>query len=91
MIVNTALIYLLCINLLAFAAYGLDKWKAVHDRWRTSEKALISLAIIGGSIGALLGMRIFRHKTRKPLFYIGVPAILILQAALLPLVLIRLY
>lgn len=72
--------YLLCINLAAFIVYGMDKQKAVKGKWRISEDALIGLAVIGGSVGALLGMRIFHHKTRKKKFSVGVPVILLLQA-----------
>lgn len=74
-------IYLLVINLIAFIAYGSDKFKAKQGRWRTPEAVLILLAVIGGSIGAWIGMYVFRHKTRKPKFFLGVPAILILQIA----------
>lgn len=73
------LIYLQLVNLTAFAAFGVDKWKARRNRWRIPEAALMTLAVIGGSIGALAGMYLFRHKTRHHKFTIGVPAILILQ------------
>lgn len=73
------IIYLICINVASFCMYGIDKYKASHNKWRISEVTLIVSAVIGGSIGALIGMRIFHHKTRKKKFSIGVPAILILQ------------
>ena len=73
--------YLIGINVLTFLAFGLDKWKARRDRWRIPEATLLLLAVLGGSVGALLGMRLFHHKTKKPRFFIGVPAILLLQAA----------
>lgn len=73
------IIYLICINVASFCMYGIDKYKASHNKWRISEATLIVSAVIGGSIGALIGMRIFHHKTRKKKFSIGVPAILILQ------------
>lgn len=76
------LIYLLVINVIALAVYGIDKRKAIRHAWRIPETTLIFLAVIGGSVGALLGMKIFHHKTRKPKFSIGVPVILILQIAL---------
>lgn len=76
-----ACLYLLVINLMAFCAYGLDKRKAIKDKWRIPERTLILLAVFGGSVGALLGMRIFHHKTRKKKFCIGIPLILILQIA----------
>lgn len=74
-----ALIYICGLNLAAFTICGIDKWKAVHQRWRISERCLMLLAAVGGSIGMLAGMYFFRHKTRHPKFYLGVPAILICQ------------
>lgn len=73
--------YLVIMNLAAFAAYGLDKRKAIRRQRRISEKTLIGLAVLGGSIGALLGMRMFHHKTQKRKFSFGIPCILLLQAA----------
>lgn len=73
------LTYLELVNLVAFAAFGIDKYKAKKGRWRIPEATLMTLAIIGGSIGALAGMYLFRHKTRHHKFTIGVPAILLLQ------------
>ena len=73
------LAYLLIINTLAFILYGIDKWRARHNAWRIPEATLFLVAIIGGSIGSLLGMRIWHHKTRHLSFVIGIPAILIFQ------------
>ncbi len=56
-----------------------DKVKAIKHQWRVQEKTLIGIALIGGSIGSYLGMHIFRHKTKHPKFYIGIPAILIIE------------
>lgn len=75
------LIYLLCMNMWAFAAFGWDKRKARKEQWRTPEKKLMILAALGGSIGALLGMRIFHHKTKKIRFSVGIPVIFVLQIA----------
>lgn len=75
------LIWLLVWNLIAFALMGIDKWKAAHDRWRIPEKVLFLSALLGGSIGAILGMSMFRHKTRHWTFKLGMPAILVLQIA----------
>lgn len=75
------LFYLLAINLLAFLIYGVDKWKAKREKWRVPEKTLFLLALLGGSGGALVGMKVFHHKTRKWYFRFGIPAILILQIA----------
>jgi uncharacterized membrane protein YsdA (DUF1294 family) len=74
-----AIIYLLAINLLTFITYGIDKWKAKHRKWRISESTLLLLAVVGGSIGALLGMKNFRHKTQHKKFTLGVPILLIIQ------------
>ena len=72
-------LYLILINIITFALYAIDKLNAKNDAWRISERMLILFAVAGGSIGALLGMYICRHKTRKPKFKIGVPVILVLQ------------
>ncbi|WP_274420928.1 DUF1294 domain-containing protein [Blautia sp. XA-2221] len=69
-------LYLIFINMIAFLAYGIDKKRAVRNQWRISEKALLGMAALGGSIGALAGMKIFHHKTRKAKFFVGVPVIL---------------
>lgn len=71
-------IYLAIINLVAFVAYGIDKWKAKNARWRTPEKTLILLAALGGALGAYAGMKYFRHKTQHKKFTICVPLFLIL-------------
>lgn len=76
-------LYLVLINLIAFILYGADKYKAQHEQWRVPEKVLIGLALIGGSVGAILGMRIFHHKTRHKLFSIGLPLILAIQLLLI--------
>ena len=79
---NILYFYLIAVNVLAFSVYGMDKRKAKANQWRVPESQLLLLAVIGGSVGALLGMRTFHHKTRKPKFYIGVPVILGLQICL---------
>lgn len=75
-------VYLLVINAAAFVVYGADKRRAKQGRWRVPEKTLFLLAIAGGSVGALLGMWIFHHKTRHWYFRYGIPAILAVQLAL---------
>ena len=75
--------YLLAVNIIACFFYGMDKWKARHGAWRIPERVLLLLAFVGGSLGALLGMRIFHHKTRKSKFAIGVPALLAVQCIVL--------
>ena len=83
------IIYLIAINILTFLIFGIDKRKARKGKWRIPEATLIGLAIAGGSIGALLGMSLFRHKTQKRKFNLGIPAILLLQAALTYFLLLR--
>ena len=80
------LVYLLFINIITFAAMGIDKRKARKKKWRTPEKTLLTLAIAGGSVGLILGMKFFRHKTLHKLFSIGGPVILIMQLILLYLI-----
>ena len=70
---------LIIINIITFFVYGLDKLKAVNHWWRIPEWVLLGLAVAGGSIGAYLGMMIFRHKTLKPLFRFGVPVIILVH------------
>ena len=77
------IIYLLVINIATFFTYGIDKWKAKKSKWRIREASLLALAVLGGSIGAWLGMKGWHHKTMHKKFKYGVPAILILQLALL--------
>jgi uncharacterized membrane protein YsdA (DUF1294 family) len=77
------LIYALAVNIVAFAAMGMDKGRAVRGAWRIPEKTLFFLAIIGGSVGAIFGMQVFRHKTRHPSFVIGMPTILVIQLCLM--------
>lgn len=75
------IIYLFVINIITFLLYGYDKQKAKRKLRRIPEKVLLGLAVIGGSIGALLGMKVYRHKIRKWKFIVGVPVILVLQIA----------
>ena len=73
------LVYLVIITVVTFFAYGIDKWKAQHKRWRIPESVLLGLAAIGGSVGAWLGMQVWRHKTQHKKFKYGVPAIFVAQ------------
>lgn len=81
-VVIIILVYLLVVNVIAFALMASDKAKAKTGAWRVPEKVLFLSAIIGGSIGAILGMQVFRHKTKHWYFKYGMPAILIIQLAL---------
>ena len=76
-------VYLFVINLAGFIVMAIDKSKARRNKWRVPEAILFLFAIFGGSIGCLLGMRIFHHKTQKPRFYIGMPVILGIQVLVL--------
>ena len=80
---HVVLIYLAVINLVTFFMYGIDKWKAKKSKWRIRETALLGLAVLGGSIGAWLGMKVWHHKTQHKKFKYGVPAIIIIQLALI--------
>lgn len=74
--------YLVVVNIIGFAMMGIDKRKAIKKEWRISEAALFTAALIGGSLGCILGMRQFRHKTKHWYFKYGMPAILIMQILL---------
>lgn len=81
---NSLLIYyLLGINAMTFALYGIDKLRSKKGWWRIPEKTLLMLAAIGGSMGALCGIRLFHHKTKHKKFYLGVSILLVLQIALI--------
>ena len=80
---NIVLIYLVTINVVTFFMYGIDKWKAKKSKMRIRETALLGLAVLGGSIVAWLGMKIWHHKTLHKKFRYGVPAITIIQLSLI--------
>ena len=75
--------YFLAINAVAFIVYGIDKYKAKKAKWRISEATLLLLAVLGGSIGAWIGMKVWHHKTMHKKFKYGIPAILLMQIALM--------
>ena len=75
--------YLLALHMVTFLVYGIDKYKAKKAKWRISEATLLLLAVIGGSIGAWMGMRVWHHKTMHKKFKYGIPAILLIQIALI--------
>ena len=86
---KNVIIYLLCINIIAFLAMGIDKWKAKRNAWRIPEATLMSLVLLGGGIGGIAGMYAFRHKTKKSKFFIGFPAILIIEIVAIVYILIN--
>ena len=78
-LLHLVLLYLVIINVVTFFLYGIDKYKAKRSKWRIPEATLLGLAIIGGSIGAWFGMKVWHHKTMHKKFKYGIPAIIILQ------------
>jgi len=75
--------YLLGINAVTFIVYGIDKYKAKKAKWRIPEATLLLLAVLGGSIGAWMGMKVWHHKTMHKKFKYGIPAILLIQITLM--------
>ena len=74
--------YLVLANLVAFAMYGIDKRRAIKNKWRIPEKRLLLAALLGGAFGALWGMILFHHKTKKAKFFLTVPVLFVLQVIL---------
>lgn len=81
-ILNIILIALVVLNVVTFVVYGIDKLKAKKGWWRVPEHTLLLLAFLGGSVGARLGMQVFRHKTQHAAFKYGVPFALFLHIVL---------
>ncbi|SDZ06288.1 Uncharacterized membrane protein YsdA, DUF1294 family [Proteiniborus ethanoligenes] len=79
-------VYIIVISLISFVVVGLDKSKAKKGDWRVREATLIVLSFLGGAIGVLIGMVFFNHKTKKKKFYIGVPAIYILNRIMITII-----
>ena len=86
---NYLLMYILGINLLGFIFMFIDKKKAENGSWRIKESFLLTVALIGGSVGSVIGMYTFRHKTKKPRFYILIPVMILLQSIIIILLLIN--
>ena len=80
---KTIMIYLIAVNIAAFAVMGADKYRAQRNRWRIKEASIFALGLIGGGTGLYLGMKLFRHKTKHLKFTLGIPAIIILNAIML--------
>ena len=83
------LYYLLTINIFTMYTFFLDKSKAKNHKWRIKERTLFLLSIMGGSLGAQLGMKLFKHKTKHWYFKYGIPAILVIQIALMIYLIIK--
>ena len=82
--------YLAAINFTTWVVYGLDKGRAKSGKWRIPERTLLLLALVGGSLGALAGMIMFRHKTRKPKFYISVPVMFVAHCIIVTMLALKL-
>ncbi len=82
-IYKVVILYLIILNLVGFFSMGMDKKRAKSNEWRIKEKTLFFIAIIGGSAGSLLGMKVYRHKTKHTAFVIGMPFILLVQIILI--------
>jgi uncharacterized membrane protein YsdA (DUF1294 family) len=80
--IRNIILYLVIINLLGFFAMGIDKWKAKRGKWRIPEDTLFMFTILGGGLGTIAGIYVFRHKTKKKKFTIGMPVIFILEVIL---------
>lgn len=89
MLASYTIITYITVNILTFAVYGIDKLKAKKGKWRIPEASLLGLAVIGGSIGAYLGIKVWHHKTLLKKFRYGIPAIIILQITCICLVWFR--
>ena len=77
------IIYLIAVNAIGFLAMASDKYRAINSKWRIPENDLFLISVVGGSIGCISGMYVFRHKTRKNNFTIGMPFILVIQLVLI--------
>lgn len=73
------LVFLACINVVSFILFGIDKKRAENKEWRISEGSLIGISFLGGAMGSLIGMVVFKHKLSKRKFYLGLPSILVLN------------
>lgn len=83
------IIYLIIMNVIAFLAMLIDKKKAEHNKWRIKESTLLILGLIGGSIGEIIGMFVWHHKTQKIRFLFGVPVIILLQLLIIIAIIIK--
>ncbi len=89
--IKIIIIYTIIINIIGFFSMLIDKRRAIKNKWRIPEKTLFLIAIIGGSVGSIAGMRLFRHKTKHWYFAYGMPAILLIQIVIISLLLGKYY
>ncbi len=87
--IKNIVIYLILINFIAFLSMYIDKKKAIKGKWRIKESTLLMLALVGGSVGAIIGMYAFHHKTQKPRFFLGIPIIIVLQILIVILLVVK--
>lgn len=87
--IKNIVIYLILINFIAFLSMYIDKKKAIKGKWRIKESTLLMLALVGGSVGAIIGMYAFHHKTQKLRFFLGIPIIIVLQILIVILLVVR--
>lgn len=81
--------YLICMNLAGLSSMGIDKRRAIRHQWRISEATLFLIALLGGSLGSIIGMQLFRHKTRHWYFVWGMPVIFFAELALVFLLVLK--
>ena len=89
--IKIIIIYTIIINIIGFFSMLIDKRRAIKNKWRIPEKNLFLIAIIGGSVGSIAGMRLFRHQTKHWYFAYGMPAILLIQIVIISLLLGKYY
>ena len=89
--IKIIIIYAVIINIIGLFSMLIDKRRAIKNKWRIPEKTLFLIAVIGGSVGSIAGMRLFRHKTKHWYFAYGMPAILIVQIVIISLLLGKYY
>lgn len=82
-------IYLTAINIIGFIITGIDKYLAIHKKWRVAERRFLSLAVFGGGLGVYIGCLAFKHKTQHRKFMIGIPAICIAEAVIVLLIMVN--
>ena len=87
--IKNIIIYFVSINIIGFAFMGIDKFKAKKGFWRIPENTLFIITALGGGIGTILGMKVFRHKTKKAKFTVGMPVILIIEIILIVYLLLK--
>ncbi|SHJ18424.1 DUF1294 domain-containing protein [Lutispora thermophila] len=91
MLIKIVTIYFIMVNSIGYFIMAVDKRKSIKDKWRIKEKTLFAVSLVGGALGMMLGMKRFHHKTRKPMFRIGIPMLTILNMAVYIYLFYKLY